>query len=227
MEVLAVVQNYLADRATTELTQTKSELEVVRHKAVLLEFELVGEQKKEGKIQQAYTTAKEMLEKALVNNEELRNQAIKEKEEAEGQIADLEKALAKERVKLASERAAYPDLCVAAMEQFKGSAEFQMAIDATVARSLAKEGEWGVGPSGVAAEGRSEEEVIQSFQRSDFYKHKMSQYWDCGWISFKYKAQELFPDVNFSRVKVEEDDIAQTPLDEGIEEEDLASSEGD
>ena len=55
----------------------------------------------------------------------------------------------------------------------------------------------------------------------------MSQYWDNGWMSFKYKAQELFPDVDFSLVKIGEDDVTQTPLDEGAEEEDLASSEGD
>ncbi|GMP26532.1 hypothetical protein CsSME_00002935 [Camellia sinensis var. sinensis] len=73
----------------------------------------------------------------------------------------------------------------------------------------------------------NEEKVIQSFQRSDFYKHKISQYWDSGWMSFKYKAQTLFSDVDFSLVKVGEDNVAQTPLDEGIEEKDLASSEGD
>ncbi|GMQ00768.1 hypothetical protein CsSME_00047702 [Camellia sinensis var. sinensis] len=129
--------------------------------------------------------------------------------------------------KVAYERAAYPDLCVAAVEQFKGSAEFQMAIDAAVARSLAKEGKWGAGLSRVAAEGRSKEEVIQSFQRSDFYKHEMSKYWDSGWMSFKYKAQELFLDVDFSLMKVGEDNVAQTPLDKGVEEEDLESSEGE
>lgn len=44
-------------------------------------------------------------------------------------------------------------------------------------------------------------------------------------MTFKYKARELFPDVDFSLMNVGEDDVAQTPLDEGIEEEDLASSE--
>ncbi|GMQ04756.1 hypothetical protein CsSME_00050078 [Camellia sinensis var. sinensis] len=83
----------------------------------------------------------------------------------------------------------------------------------------------GVGPLGVATGGKSEEEVIESFQQSDFYKHEMSEFWDSGWMAFKHKAQELFPDVDFSLVKVGEDDVAQTPLDEGIEEEDLASSE--
>ncbi|GMP61079.1 hypothetical protein CsSME_00023687 [Camellia sinensis var. sinensis] len=102
-----------------------------------------------------------------------------------------------------------------------------MDIDATVARSLAKKGKVGAGPSGAAAEGGREEEVIQSFQQSNFYKHEMSQYWDSDWMSFKYNAQKLFPDVDFSLVKVREDDVTQTPLDEGAEEEDLASSEGD
>ncbi|CAL5335476.1 unnamed protein product [Camellia sinensis] len=160
---------------------TKSELEVVLHKVISLEFELAGEQRKVGEVQEACTTAKERLEEAPANNEDLRDQAIKDKEEADGRIVDLEKALAEERAKLASERAAYPDLCMAAMEQFKGSAEFQMAIDAAVTRSLAKEGEGGIGPLGAVTDGRSEEEVIQSFQRSDFYKHEMSQYWDSGW----------------------------------------------
>ncbi|GMP49646.1 hypothetical protein CsSME_00016565 [Camellia sinensis var. sinensis] len=123
--------------------------------------------------------------------------------------------------------AAYIDLCMAAVEEFKGSAEFQMAIDAAVASSLAKEGDGGAGPSGAAAGVRSEEEVIQSFQRSNFYKHEMSEFWDGYWMTFKYKAQELFPDVDFSLVKVGEDDVAQTALDEGVEEENLASSEGD
>ncbi|GMP91395.1 hypothetical protein CsSME_00042116 [Camellia sinensis var. sinensis] len=102
-----------------------------------------------------------------------------------------------------------------------------MAINAAVARSFVKKGEEGAGPSGVATEGKSEEEVIQSFQRSDFCKHEMSQYWDSGWMSFKYKAQELFPNVDFRLMKVVEDDVAQTPSDEGVEEEDLTSSEGD
>ncbi|GMP98552.1 hypothetical protein CsSME_00046392 [Camellia sinensis var. sinensis] len=109
---------------------------------------------------------------------------------------------------MASEIAAYPDLCVATVEQFKGSTEFQMAIDMAIAKSLAKEGEGDAGSSGVATKGRSEEEVIQSFQRSNFYKHEMSHYWDSNWMSFKYKVQKLFPNVDFSLVKVGEDDVA-------------------
>ncbi|GMP90852.1 hypothetical protein CsSME_00041804 [Camellia sinensis var. sinensis] len=100
-----------------------------------------------------------------------------------------------------------------------------MAIDAAIASSLAREGDRGVGSLGVTVGSRSEEEVIQSFQRSDFYKHEMAEFWDSGWKTFKRKAEELFPDLDFSNVRIDEDDVAQTPLDEGVEEEDLASSD--
>ncbi|GMP84973.1 hypothetical protein CsSME_00038298 [Camellia sinensis var. sinensis] len=100
-----------------------------------------------------------------------------------------------------------------------------MAIDAAIASHLAREGSGGAGPSGATAGGRSEEEVIQSFQRSDFYKHEMAEFWDSGWKIFRRKAEELFPDLDFSSVKIDDDDVAQTPLDEGVEEEDLVSSE--
>ncbi|GMP71854.1 hypothetical protein CsSME_00030108 [Camellia sinensis var. sinensis] len=53
----------------------------------------------------------------------------------------------------------------------------------------------------------------------------MAELWDSGWKMFKCKAEELFPDLDFSSVKIDEDDVVQTPLDEGIEEEDLVSSE--
>ncbi|GMP95863.1 hypothetical protein CsSME_00044744 [Camellia sinensis var. sinensis] len=175
----------------------------------------------------------------MVCNEDLRAQSIKEKEEADQKIAKLERALAneraekarleraleEERTKLASERVAYPDLCVAAVEQFKRSADFQMAIDAAIASSLAREGDKGAGPSGATARSRSEEEVIQSFQQSNFYKHEMTEFWDNSWKMFKHKAEELFPDLDFSNVRIDEDDVAQIPLDEGVDEEDLASSE--
>ncbi|GMP63253.1 hypothetical protein CsSME_00025012 [Camellia sinensis var. sinensis] len=179
----------------------------------------------------------------MVCNEDLRAQSIKEKEEADLKIAELERALADERAKsvaekaglekalederakLASEKAAYPDLCIAMVEQFKGSADFQMAIDAAIANSLAREGDRGAGPLGATARSRSEEEVIQSFQRSDFYKHEMAEFWDSGWKMFKRKAEELFPDLDFSTVRIDEDDVAQTPLDEGVDEENLALSE--
>ncbi|GMP99417.1 hypothetical protein CsSME_00046888 [Camellia sinensis var. sinensis] len=115
-------------------------------------------------------------------------------------------------------------MSIAAVEQFKGSVDFQMAIDAAIASHLAREGSGGAGPSGVTAGRMSEKEIIQSFQRSDFYKHEMAEFWDSGWKMFKHKAEELFPDLNFSSVKIDEDDVAQTPLNEGVEEEDLVSS---
>ncbi|GMP72349.1 hypothetical protein CsSME_00030428 [Camellia sinensis var. sinensis] len=139
--------------------------------------------------------------------------------------ARLEKELKEEKTKAASEMAAYPDLYVTVVEQFKGFADFQMAIDAVVASNLAREGAGGAGPSGATAGGRSEDEMIQSFQRSDFYKHEMAEYWDSGWKMFKRKVEQLFPDLDLSSVKIDEDDVAQTPLDEGVEEEDLVSSE--
>ncbi|GMP24728.1 hypothetical protein CsSME_00001896 [Camellia sinensis var. sinensis] len=181
----------------------------------------------------------------MTSNEELRAQQIKENEEADQKIARLQKELEDERAraaeetarlqkeleeektKAASERAAYPDLCVAAVEQFKGFVDFQMAIDAAVASNLAREVAGGVGPSGTTAGGRTEAEVIESFQRSDFYKHEMAEFWDRGWKMFKRKAEELFPGIDFNSVRIDENDMAQTPLDEGIEEEDLASSEED
>ncbi|GMP58212.1 hypothetical protein CsSME_00021955 [Camellia sinensis var. sinensis] len=179
----------------------------------------------------------------MVCNEDLLAQSIKEKEEADLKIAELERILADERArsvaekaglektleeeiaKLASERAAYPDLCVVAVEQFKGFADFQMAIDAVISSSLAREGDRGAGPSGATTGSRSEEEVIQSFQWSDFYKHEMAEFWDNGWKTFKCKAEELFPDLDFNNVRIDEDDVAQTPLDEDVDEEDLALSE--
>ncbi|GMP22743.1 hypothetical protein CsSME_00000626 [Camellia sinensis var. sinensis] len=178
-------------------------------------------------------------------NEDLRAQSIKEKEEADLKIARLEKDLADEharaaaekaglkkeleekRTKAASERATYPDLCVAAVEQFKRSADFQMAVDAVLANNLAREGSGGAGPSRATTGSRSEEKVIQSFQRSNFYKHEMAEIWNSGWKMFKRKVEELFPDLDFSSVKIDEDDVAQTPFDEGVEEEDLISSEED
>lgn len=179
----------------------------------------------------------------MTSNEDLRAQWVKEKEEAdlkttglEQDLADerakaaaekaaLEKELEEEKTKSASERAAYPDLCVAAVEQLKGSPDFQVAIDAAIASNLAREASGGPGPSGATAGSKSEEEVIQSFQRSDFYKHEMAKFWDSGWKMFKRKAEELFPDLDFSSVRIDEDDVAQTPLNEGVEEEDLVSSE--
>ncbi|GMP25318.1 hypothetical protein CsSME_00002251 [Camellia sinensis var. sinensis] len=175
----------------------------------------------------------------MTSNEELRAQQIKENDEADLKIAGLQKELEDERArameekarleeekaKVASERAAYPDLYAAAVEQFKGSVDFQIAIDVAVASNLAREGAGGAGPSGATAGGKSDAEVIQSFQWSDFYKHEMAEIWDSGWKMFKRKAEELFPNLDLSGVKIDDDDVVQTPLDEGVEKEDLVSSE--
>ncbi|GMP27758.1 hypothetical protein CsSME_00003607 [Camellia sinensis var. sinensis] len=242
MEVLAIVQRNVTARAHVELLAVKLELEDERRKVVSLEFQLAGEQKKLGDGQNAYTVATERFEEAMTSNEELRAQQIKENDEADLKIAGLqkelederarameekarlEKELEEEKTKAASERAAHPDLYIAAVEQFKASADFQMAINAVVASNLVREGAWGAYPSGTTARSMSEEEVTQSFQWSDFYKHEMTEFWDSGWKMFKRKAEELFPDIDFSRVRIEEDGVAQTPLDKSIEEEDVASS---
>ncbi|GMP98234.1 hypothetical protein CsSME_00046202 [Camellia sinensis var. sinensis] len=245
MQVLATVQGNSADRANDELLVTKLELEAERRKVVSLEFQLGNEQKKLEEAQIACTVANERWTEAMSSNEDLRAQSIKEKEELDLKIVELERTLADEwaksieenvglekekeleekKTKSASERAAYPDLCVAVVEQFKGSVDFQMAIDAAIASNLAREAYGGASLSGATAGSRSEEEVIQSFQWSDFYKHEMAEFWDSDWKLFKRKAEELFPDLDFSSVKIDEDDTNQTPLDEGVEEEDLASSE--
>ena len=86
-----------------------------------------------------------------------------------------------------------------------------MAVNAAIASNLAREVSKGAGPSGTTAGGRTEAEVIKSFQRSDFYKHEMAEFWDSGWKMFKRKAEELFPDLDLSGVRIDEDDVAQTP----------------
>ncbi|XP_028093072.1 uncharacterized protein LOC114293233 [Camellia sinensis] len=53
----------------------------------------------------------------------------------------------------------------------------------------------------MTAGGRTEAEVIESFQRSDFYKHEMAEFWDSGWKMFKRKAEELFPYLDLSVAK--------------------------
>ncbi|GMP85676.1 hypothetical protein CsSME_00038742 [Camellia sinensis var. sinensis] len=155
----------------------------------------------------------------------LQRELEEERVKAASEKASLQKELEEERTKAAFERAAYPDLYVAAIEQFKGSAEFQMVIDAVVASSVAREVSGGAGSFGTTVGGSTEAEVIKSFQRLDFYKHEMVEFWDSGWKMFKHKAEELFLGLDLSGVKMDEDDVAQTPLDEGIEKEDLVSSE--
>ncbi|GMQ05867.1 hypothetical protein CsSME_00050703 [Camellia sinensis var. sinensis] len=163
--------------------------------------------------------------KAMEERASLQKELGEERAKAVAERASLQKKLEEERAKAAFERAAYLDLCVAAVDQFKGSAEFQMAIDVAVASNLAREVSGGAGSSGMTAGVRTEAEVIENFQRSDFYKHEMAEFWDSGWKMFKRKAEELFADLDLSSVKIDEDDVAQTPLDEGIEEEDLVFSE--
>ncbi|GMP66514.1 hypothetical protein CsSME_00026847 [Camellia sinensis var. sinensis] len=219
MGVLAVVQGNVADRAHAEVLAVKLELEDEHRKVVSLEFQLGSEQKKleeSTKEKEEANSKIAGLEKELVDK---RTKVMAEKAGLEKELADerakavaekagLEKELEEEKTKAASERATYPDLCVAAVEQFKGSADFQMAIDAAIASNLAREGAGGAGPSGATAGGRSEEEVIQSFQRSDFYKHEMAEFWDSGWKMFKRKAEELFPDLDLSSIKIDDDDVA-------------------
>ncbi|GMP58660.1 hypothetical protein CsSME_00022248 [Camellia sinensis var. sinensis] len=165
MEVLVVVQSYLAERATVgqtkvavELSIAKAELEVTCRKAVSMEFELASEQKKADEAQKACTTSKERLEKALLNNEKLRDLVLKDKGEADARMVELEKALVVQKAleeeseksadmarTLQVERAAYPDMYVAVVEQCKQTPEFQMAINAAVAISLAKGGKGKLG----------------------------------------------------------------------------------
>ncbi|GMP32308.1 hypothetical protein CsSME_00006122 [Camellia sinensis var. sinensis] len=243
MQALVIVQGYSVERANAELLATKLELEAECCKVVSLKFQLGNEQKKLEEAQAACTVANDRWEEAMTSNENLRAQLIKEKEKLDRKVVELERTLADERAKsmeenarlekelgeentkAASERTAYPDMCVVAVEQFKGSADFQIVINAAIASNLARKASGGAGPLGATAGSRSEEEIIQSFQRSNFYKHEMAEYWDSDRKMFRCKAEELFPYLDFSRVRIDEDDVAQTSLDEGIEEEDLASSE--
>ncbi|GMP72872.1 hypothetical protein CsSME_00030765 [Camellia sinensis var. sinensis] len=199
---------------------------------------MANERKKSLEVDEAYQTAKERLEKALSNNEDLCDSALKEKEELGAQIIELTKALSiekkmveEERAKveeLASGRASYLDMYTAVMEQFKQSTEFQVAVDSTSARSLAMKGGGEVGPSNLAVvelvEEQTKSKIIQNFQQSDYYKHQLSIYWDRGWVTFQQRVDEVFPDIDFTLIKPGEGDVAQTPLDEGVEEEDLVSS---
>ncbi|XP_028092351.1 calponin homology domain-containing protein DDB_G0272472-like [Camellia sinensis] len=175
MGMLVVVQKNVADRAHFELRAVKLELEDKHRRVVSLEFQLAGERKKVEETQKACTIANERWDEAMVSNEKLRAQSIKEKEELDRKIVELERDLAdegakattekatleqeladerakavaekvrlekeleEEKTKAAFEKAAYPDLCVAAVEQFKGSPNFQIAIDAVIASNLARE----------------------------------------------------------------------------------------
>ncbi|XP_028055988.1 uncharacterized protein LOC114260133 [Camellia sinensis] len=199
------------ESAHTELQAVKKELERERAKAVEEKERL----QKELEVERVQATAEK---------ESLKKELEAERAKAASERSALQKELDEERVKAASEREAYPDLCVAAVEQFKGSAEFQTAVDAVVASSLVGQESGGVGPSRTTTGSRTDAEVIASFQQSDFYKYEMVEYWDSGWKMFKHRAEELFPGLDLSSVTIGENDVAQTPLEEGIEEEDLFSS---
>ncbi|XP_028056071.1 inner centromere protein-like [Camellia sinensis] len=94
--------------------------------------------------------------KAMEERASLQKELEEERAKTASEKASLQKELEEERTKASSERAAYPDLYVAAIEQFKGSAEFQIAIDAAVASSVAREVSGEAGSSGTAAGGRTE-----------------------------------------------------------------------
>ncbi|XP_028071492.1 uncharacterized protein LOC114273867 [Camellia sinensis] len=186
MEVLAIVQGNVANGAHAELLAVRLELEDEWRKVVSLEFQLAGEQKKLGDAQNACTVTTERFEEAMIDNEELRLQQIEEKDEAGVKIAglqkelederakameekarlqkELQKELEEEKTKAASERVAYLDLCVVAVEQFKGSADFQMTIVAAVASNLASEVTGEASSSGTTAGNRTEAE--SDFERN-------------------------------------------------------------
>lgn len=83
----------------TELRAVRLELENYRRQVVSLEFQLAGEQKKLGDAQKDCAVAIERFEEAMTSNENLRAQQIKEKENADLEIAGLQKELEDERVK--------------------------------------------------------------------------------------------------------------------------------
>ncbi|XP_028124240.1 caldesmon-like [Camellia sinensis] len=123
------------DEADSKIGDLLKELEEERARAE----EEKGRLLREWETEKAQTVAElEILKKGV---EEERATAAAER-------GALQRELDEERAKVASERAAYPDLCVAAVEQYKGSPEFQMVVDAAVARSLAGQESGGVGQQG-------------------------------------------------------------------------------
>lgn len=86
------------------------------------------------------------------------------------------KALERERAKMvklaktsASERAVYPDLYAATVEEFKHSTEFQIVVDTDMITSLPREVGSDAGPSNVATtelvEGQTKSAIIENFQQ--------------------------------------------------------------
>ncbi|XP_028066646.1 caldesmon-like [Camellia sinensis] len=173
--------------AHADLQAVEVELESTRRQVVSLEFQFADEQKKQkdeadgkvGDLQKELESerAKAIEEKgrlqkeleteraqATAEKESLKKELEAEKAKTASERAALQKELDEERAKAASERAAYPDLCVAAVEQFKGSAKFQMVVVVAVASSLTMQESRGTGPSRTTVGGRTEAEVIESFQ---------------------------------------------------------------
>ncbi|XP_028102310.1 flagellar radial spoke protein 2-like [Camellia sinensis] len=140
------------DEADGKVGDLQRELEGERAKAVEEKGRLQRELEAE-RVQA--TTEKESLKKELEA----------EKAKAASERAALQKELNEERAKAASERATYPDLCVAVVEQFKGSAEFQTAVDAAVASSLAGQESGEAGPSRTTAGGRTEAEINEAWAK--------------------------------------------------------------
>ncbi|XP_028110488.1 uncharacterized protein LOC114309001 [Camellia sinensis] len=163
--------------AHADLPAVKLELEDTRRKVVSLEFQLAGEQKKleesewacavelgeeraraeekKGRLLREWEMEKA---KAAAELESLRKGVEEERATAVAEKGALQRELDEERAKAASKKAAYPDLCVAAVEQYKGSPEFQMVVNDAVARSLAGQESGGMGPSRKTAGGRTEAE---------------------------------------------------------------------
>ena len=75
-------------------------LEDTRCQVVSLEFQLAGEQKKLDEAQRACVVAVERHEEAMSSNEEL----VRQKDEADGKVGDLQRELEGERAKAVEEK---------------------------------------------------------------------------------------------------------------------------
>ncbi|XP_028078458.1 nuclear distribution protein nudE-like 1 [Camellia sinensis] len=147
--------------AHVDLQAVNVELESTRRQVGDLQKELEGERAKA--VEENERLQKELEAErvqVMAENESLKKELEAEKAKAAPERATLQKELDEERAKAASERAAYPDLCVVTMEQFKGSAEFQMVVDAAVASSLTRQESGRAGPSRMTAGGRTEAEEL-------------------------------------------------------------------
>lgn len=71
----------------TQANKSSKDLETAHRRIIALEFEVEEEQKKTAEVEQACQTARDRLEEALSNNEELCDASLKEKKELETRIA--------------------------------------------------------------------------------------------------------------------------------------------